>query len=170
MEVIRSSVDDAAGLETGGVLVGPDRQTGPLLVTHATGPGPGALRGPASFRKDFHWCQGQVAAWHSTMLVDWVGDWHLHPRGQPYPSQVDIDSARRILHDPNLRFSRFLLVIAQPPHPGPFMFHAFMVTPEAVTNWGSCAVPPPPEHTPSSLTFAPSVCTPPERRGIHDEL
>lgn len=107
LETVRSS----RGVETGGILVGPDRQTGASLVARASGPGPQALQLPTSFRRDTPWCQARLDEWRETMLVDWIGDWHTHPPSQPLPSPTDVASARRIVTDAELRLGRFLLLV-----------------------------------------------------------
>ena len=140
VRTIVSAIVTARELETGGILVGPDRQNGGLLVTHATEAGPSAERRPASFRRDTAWCQEQVNAWHREMLVDWIGDWHLHPAGHTWPSVTDIESARRMVRDSALDFQRFLLVIAQPPSMNKVILRAFMITADDVDDWGRCTV------------------------------
>lgn len=134
-QAVRTIVDEIANAgdrETGGTLVGPDHQEGGLLVTHATGPGPGARRGPASFRFDREWCQRRLDHWNRSMRVDWIGDWHLHPSGLHQPSPTDYESALRLIGDSHLRFRRFLLVVAQPPENGRVVLNGFVVDPHRV--------------------------------------
>lgn len=128
------------GIETGGLLVGPDRQAGELLITHATGPGPHAEQGPASFRRDTAWCQAQLDLWRERMLVDWVGDWHLHPIGHPDPSHLDVTSAHRIVTDPELGLRRFVVIIAQVRSEHHVDVSAHAVTRDAVYSLGRGAL------------------------------
>lgn len=131
---ILDAITDAGDRETGGTLVGPDHQEGGLLITHATGPGPRARRGPTSFSFDREWSQRRLDRWNRSMRVDWIGDWHLHPAGLHQPSSTDYESALRLISDSHLRFRRFLLVIAQPPERGGVALNGFVVAPHRVTR------------------------------------
>ena len=118
VEVAASALDAIAdeakrsidGFETGGILLGHDT---PRLISvrHAGNPGPNAQRGPRNFLRDRDHAQ-QLAdtAWREDSS-EWIGEWHTHPSADLIPSDVDLNSYQRHLHDPELHFDRFLAVI-----------------------------------------------------------
>ncbi len=110
-ETCRTTQD---GLETGGVLLGHQHRDGQLSVSRAGDPGPEAIRGPDSFRRDpAHAQQLADAAWSHDRSI-WVGDWHTHPRGPASPSRVDLSTYLALLSDPELGFSHFLALVVVP--------------------------------------------------------
>lgn len=97
-DIVGLAAESADGDETGGVLLGFDATDGgPVTVSAAGDPGPGAERSPVRFRRDLDHAQRLARdAW----LLDrslWIGDWHTHPMGLPQPSPVDLSSYRRVL-------------------------------------------------------------------------
>lgn len=79
-----------APLETGGVLLG--WRDGPdLIVADLIGPGPQALHGRHLFLPDHSWQVAQIrAAFAGTGGdLDYLGDWHTHPRGIATMSDLD---------------------------------------------------------------------------------
>lgn len=98
------------GLETGGILLGTDDNQ-EIVIRHAGGPGPNALREPRRFLRDLaHAQQLAVWAWNEDRS-QWIGEWHTHPFGDLTPSNYDLEAYARHLHDPELGFSRFLTII-----------------------------------------------------------
>lgn len=98
------------GLETGGILLGTDDNQA-IVIHHAGGPGPKALRESHRFLRDLAHAQ-QLAEW--AWMEDrsqWIGEWHTHPSGDLTPSCYDLDAYTRHLHDPELGFSRFISII-----------------------------------------------------------
>lgn len=99
------------GLETGGILLGDD-VTDEIGIRHAGGPGPNATRGGRTFMRDLdHARRLADSAWLEDRS-QWIGEWHTHPTGGLSPSQVDLHSYMRHLHDPELGFDRFVAIIA----------------------------------------------------------
>jgi integrative and conjugative element protein (TIGR02256 family) len=82
--------------ETGGILLGRDDDD-QALVTVVVGPGPGAVHERYGFQPDSDWQAEQVAeAWERNPSVQYLGDWHTHPRGTTRFSQLDTDTALTI--------------------------------------------------------------------------
>ena len=118
------------GMEVGGALFGFDAsEHGPLLITHATGPGPDAVRRRRRFSRDTHHAAVCARKIYAESSAHWVGEWHTHPSGSGSPSQTDIRSYRRHLDDGDLRFSVFISMILTPLDPA---WHAVAVHPWAV--------------------------------------
>jgi integrative and conjugative element protein (TIGR02256 family) len=98
--------------ETGGALLG-WHEEGAYVVDRVLGPGPRAKHGFASFEPDAEW-QGQEGARiyrESRRTVAYLGDWHTHPRGKPYPSSQDSQTAKQIAEDTDFRISRPLYAV-----------------------------------------------------------
>ena len=109
--IAREALRSVDGLETGGILLGHDA-TDRIDIRHAGGPGPNASRGERAFMRDLN---------HARRLADcvwledrsqWIGEWHTHPTGVLSPSEVDLNSYMRHLHDPELGFNKFVAIIA----------------------------------------------------------
>lgn len=109
--IAREALRSIDGLETGGILLGDD-VTDEIGIRHAGGPGPNATRGERTLVRDLD---------HARRLADsaWledrgqcIGEWHTHPTGSLSPSQVDLHSYMRHLHDPELGSDRFVAIIA----------------------------------------------------------
>lgn len=99
--------------ETGGILLGHETGAG-CHVSVAGGPGPQAVRTPASFSRDLaHAEELAETAWHQERAV-WVGEWHTHVHVDPVPSDTDLSSYLRHLDDPDLGFDRFVSIIIGP--------------------------------------------------------
>lgn len=99
--------------ETGGILLGHETAAG-CHVSVAGGPGPQAVRTPASFNRDLaHAEELAEQAWLEQRAV-WVGEWHTHVHVDPVPSDTDLSSYLRHLDDPDLGFDRFISIIIGP--------------------------------------------------------
>lgn len=100
------------GRETGGLLLGHDPGlTATPVVRHVGDAGPRAIRERDQFVRDP--VHGQRCA-DTAFALDgsvWIGDWHTHLVDLPTPSPRDLASYRRLLHDPDLSFARFLALI-----------------------------------------------------------
>jgi integrative and conjugative element protein (TIGR02256 family) len=108
--IAREALRSADGLETGGILLGDDGTDG-IGIRHAGGPGPNATRGERTFLRDLdHARRLADSAWLDRS--QWIGEWHTHPTGGLSPSEVDLHSYMRHLHDPELGFDRFVAIIA----------------------------------------------------------
>lgn len=101
------------GLETGGILLGTDVADG-ITIRHAGDAGPNAIRGECTFSRDLEHAQRiSKLAWTEDGS-QWIGEWHTHPTGELVPSDVDLRSYQRHLHDPELTFDRFVAIITRP--------------------------------------------------------
>lgn len=98
------------GLETGGILLGHDTPD-QVLIRHAGDPGPQAVRGPRHFHRDLEHAQQLArAAWNQDQSL-WIGEWHTHPAASAKPSELDLNSYLRHLHDPELGLDKFIAII-----------------------------------------------------------
>jgi integrative and conjugative element protein (TIGR02256 family) len=87
----QSGVD---GLETGGWLIGGGLDA-EVVVTHATRPGPTAVRSSSSFVDDLcRMSRFNLQRLWGDPLSSRVGSWHTHPSGSAEPSEGDISSWR----------------------------------------------------------------------------
>jgi hypothetical protein len=112
------------GKETGGILLGRDPNAGGLIeVLLAAGPGTQAIRGPSYFLRDLHYSRRLARLAYEREGLQWVGDWHTHPRGPAGPSDFDLQTYASHLSDRELNFEAFVAVI---------------VTPHAEFGWGKC--------------------------------
>jgi integrative and conjugative element protein (TIGR02256 family) len=103
------------GNETGGALFGFDASIhGPALISRALGPGPDAIREPKRFLRDLEYTRRAADAIHQDSAAQWIGEWHTHPHGDPQPSDTDIESYLRHLHDPELGFDILISCIVVP--------------------------------------------------------
>jgi proteasome lid subunit RPN8/RPN11 len=102
--------------ETGGALLG-HREADLTVVETVLGPGPRAIHGYAHFEPDAAWQQreGERAYERSGRTVAFLGDWHSHPRGGPWPSLQDEETAEAIAGDGGFRAPRPLYAIASKP-------------------------------------------------------
>ncbi|EME18528.1 integrative and conjugative element protein, VC0181 family [Rhodococcus triatomae BKS 15-14] len=109
--IAREALQSVDGLETGGILLGADTPGG-IVIQHAGDPGPNAKRGERTFLRDLnHARELAQAAWVEDGS-QWLGEWHTHPTGGLSPSDVDLHSYMRHLHDVDLGFDKFVAIIA----------------------------------------------------------
>jgi integrative and conjugative element protein (TIGR02256 family) len=99
--------------ETGGALLG-WRDEKSALVIAVLGPGPEASHGYSHFEPDGEWQQreGERHYRESGRTVAYLGDWHSHPHGGPYPSRQDRQTARMVAEDEAFRAPQPLYAIA----------------------------------------------------------
>jgi len=83
--------------ETGGLLLGHQSQN-LLVIDEAIGPGPHAQHTTFSFDPDQPWQEREVARlWNEHGgQIDYLGDWHTHPRGRANLSRDDISCLKLI--------------------------------------------------------------------------
>lgn len=123
----RVCAEETQGRETGGILLGHQHTDGQLTVNQAAGPGPRAEQTPSSFRRDpAHAGEISARAYARNHSV-WLGDWHTHPIGPPYPSNLDLASYAGLVADPTSGFEAFLSIIVIPTSPDPLLW-AWTVT------------------------------------------
>lgn len=77
-------------VETGGILVGVPLEYENFLITHATSPGPQAVRNVNSFRKDWDYTVAVLRYLEKRHSVLYLGEWHAHPSGLNTPSRIDL--------------------------------------------------------------------------------
>jgi integrative and conjugative element protein (TIGR02256 family) len=99
--------------ETGGALLG-YREAEVALVERVLGPGPDAVHGYRHFEPDGRWQQreGERIYADSGRTVAYLGEWHTHPHGGPYPSRQDRETAKMIAGESSFRAPRPLYAIA----------------------------------------------------------
>jgi len=100
--------------ETGGVLVGTQNDAGELVVGYVIGPGPAAAHEQRTFTPDHAWQAKQVEKlWRADHCIQYLGDWHTHPRGRARLSSTDVDTLRLIAASPSaLQLTPMMLVVA----------------------------------------------------------
>ncbi|MEI8195847.1 MAG: Mov34/MPN/PAD-1 family protein [Phycisphaerae bacterium] len=127
MDVIRREAL-AFDVETGGILVGAKAGEGAILVTHATPPGPKAVHNAVYFQRDVAFQQAALNGLHQRYGVQYLGEWHKHPRGLPVPSGGDLQGVKELLSDPDYGVDAILfpIVICEPDLG--FRFHPFYIT------------------------------------------
>ena len=83
--------------ETGGVLLG-WRSGVDVVVSHVVGPGPGAHHERTTFHPDSAWQAERIVELYelSGRRLEYLGDWHTHPGGRPWPSRRDERTLRHI--------------------------------------------------------------------------
>ena len=103
------------GNETGGLLLGRDPEnTGSIEVVRAAGPGPRATRKPGYFLRDLIYSQRLARLAYEREGLQWIGDWHTHPKGPAHPSTSDVAVYARHLSDRDLDFEAFVAIIVTP--------------------------------------------------------
>lgn len=127
MDVIRR---EALGsdVETGGILIGARSGDGALLVTHATPPGPQAVHHAYYFQRDVAYQQTLLQMLHEQYGVQYLGEWHKHPRNLPVPSGGDANGVHELLHDPDYGVDGILFPIIICESDLGFQLHPFYVT------------------------------------------
>lgn len=84
-------------LESGGVLLG-WRNGADVVVSHVVGPGPDAQHERTAFHPDSTWQAARISELYeeSGRRLEYLGDWHTHPYGRPWPSRRDERTLRHI--------------------------------------------------------------------------
>lgn len=103
-EALREA-ERAFPLETGGLLLGWSPQAGRVVISHVIGPGPRATHRRASFAPDAAWQEQQLAEAYEAAgrRLQYLGDWHTHPRGTVCLSARDRATLQQIASHPNAR-------------------------------------------------------------------
>lgn len=102
------------GIETGGILIGSAAAAGHTNDIHihfATRRSPATVASSTSLRTDNSYQNAWLSRLQERLDLDYLGDWHKHPAGMPYPSGGDLLQARRILDSPNYGTHELLLPI-----------------------------------------------------------
>lgn len=113
--VVELAAASADGSETGGILLGRGpAQDGVIFVKEAGDPGPNAERRPDFFLRDLeHSKKLADEAWERENAV-WVGEWHTHPGGPPFPSARDLTTYAGLIASADLEFRAFVAIIVIP--------------------------------------------------------
>jgi len=101
-------------VETGGIIAGNGSlESGGVLITHASDPGPKAVRRYGFFLRDVAYCQSVLDRWvaESGGAVDYIGEWHKHFETEPRPSHQDIETMQNIAASTDYHVSRAVLLI-----------------------------------------------------------
>ncbi|WP_419095527.1 Mov34/MPN/PAD-1 family protein [Pseudarthrobacter naphthalenicus] len=98
--------------ETGGILLG-HWHYGNVVITNMVGPGPKAQHHIAAFTPDRDWQYEQIDLLfaESQGTIQYLGDWHTHPRGVPFPSKTDVSLLASIASSPESRCPRPIMYI-----------------------------------------------------------
>lgn len=98
LKQMQDLVAENPSIETGGVLAGYTNESGNVVITHASGPGPNAIKLPTKFEKDIEYCQAFLDDLFTSTnkKIVYVGEWHSHPNGCNHPSGTDIKSLSTI--------------------------------------------------------------------------
>jgi integrative and conjugative element protein (TIGR02256 family) len=91
--------------ETGGLLLGWSPRPGAVVISQVIGPGPGARHHATAFTPDAAWQEDQLAQAYELAgrRLQYLGDWHTHPRGTARLSGTDRATLRRIAAHPDAR-------------------------------------------------------------------
>jgi integrative and conjugative element protein (TIGR02256 family) len=109
LKSINKEVQLTRGIETGGILLGVVLQTNDILITHAIGPGPKAVKTGNVFKKDFEYSVKMLNLLYRKYSVDFLGDWHKHPNNCIEHSSKDYSSMLKISQI-NIRPCFFIIV------------------------------------------------------------
>jgi integrative and conjugative element protein (TIGR02256 family) len=110
LEFIESQVRAAPEhLETGGLLMGHIGPGETRVVLAASPPGPRAVHHPTMFERDLKFSQYMLNEMYTRHQLEYVGEWHKHPRHFTAPSGGDLDGCRAILTDPAYRIAGLML-------------------------------------------------------------
>jgi integrative and conjugative element protein (TIGR02256 family) len=98
IDFMQQLIQENPKTETGGVLAGYLDQNGDFVITHASDPGPKAVKLATKFEKDVEFCQQFLDKIYdeSNKKVVYVGEWHSHPSENNQPSSLDIQSLSTI--------------------------------------------------------------------------
>ncbi|KGH44960.1 hypothetical protein IN07_20370 [Modestobacter caceresii] len=91
--------------ETGGLLLGWSPHPGAVVISQVIGPGPGARHQATAFTPDAAWQEEQLAQAYELAgrRLQYLGDWHTHPRGSVRLSGTDRATLRCIADHPDAR-------------------------------------------------------------------
>jgi integrative and conjugative element protein (TIGR02256 family) len=111
---LTEEADRAAPDETGGILLGYwTGQHGDPVITHAIGPGPGAIHERERFVPDHEFQTLQIARLYeaSGRRLQYLGDWHTHPGADAYLSGKDEATLKQIAMHRDARAPKPVMLI-----------------------------------------------------------
>jgi integrative and conjugative element protein (TIGR02256 family) len=112
LEKIMHACHARATVETGGILIGRYGRTHSCaIVTDVSMPPPDSTHSSTCFQRGVHGLQQWLdQLWRSDGHY-YLGEWHYHPAGSPYPSQIDIEQMRAIARDVDYQCPEPLLLV-----------------------------------------------------------
>ncbi|MDF2048861.1 Mov34/MPN/PAD-1 family protein [Arthrobacter sp. Cr_A7] len=121
--------------ETGGLLMG-NWQDRTALITHVIGPGPNADHKDDAFTPDRDWQYGEIDKLFTASKgsIEYLGDWHTHPKGISYPSETDVDLLTSIAISAESRCPRPLMCILSSPTNKSWSERTFLYTRDLFTS------------------------------------
>lgn len=98
LKTMQALIAENPKIETGGVLAGKVNAEGNYEITHASEPGPKAIKSSTKFEKDVEYCQKFLDDLFisSNKEIVYLGEWHSHPNRNNQPSGTDINSLTNI--------------------------------------------------------------------------
>ncbi len=118
INIIIGESNKACDTETGGIIAGTGSvESGKVVITHASGPGPKAIQGRFNFSRDTAFCQDTLNKWvlESQGEVDYLGEWHKHLEPKPALSSLDCDTLVNIAISPKYYVNQPLMLIIGKP-------------------------------------------------------
>lgn len=113
LSLMQDLISENTSIETGGVLAGQIDDSGNLLITNVSGPGPKSIKTETKFEKDVEFCQKFLDELYmeSNQKISYVGEWHSHPSSNNNPSGRDIASLSEIAIQNNYLTERPVMII-----------------------------------------------------------
>jgi integrative and conjugative element protein (TIGR02256 family) len=108
---LRATAAQSSGAETGGILIGHNRES-EILIVRATDAGPNSKRSQCGFLRDTSYCQRILNEEFAKSGADYVGEWHTHVIDLPRPSRGDLETLVNIVLDPDYNFRSFAMILA----------------------------------------------------------
>ena len=116
-------------IETGGLVFGElNEAAGVLWVTDIEGPPPDSHASEEHFTCGIEGMKEltEKKSKMSRKSVDYIGSWHTHPTSGPNPSNIDIETVKKNLSQPETKQKMFLLLILSGNPDDPFLgVHVF---------------------------------------------
>jgi integrative and conjugative element protein (TIGR02256 family) len=115
---LRASVDAHIAarprVETGGILIG-TRTRDTVTITKISPPGPRAVHRRFAFHRDTEFLQRWLDDEYDRTdgAVDYVGEWHVHPKINSPPSGIDRRELWKIARKPNYVTDEPILLIVE---------------------------------------------------------
>lgn len=112
-KTIICEIDKNTSIETGGVLVGFINMN-IINIAYASSPGPEAVMQPNKFNRDVSFCQKFLDDLFKKTdgKIIYLGEWHYHPQGSSYPSEIDLSSMASISRQENYLVETPVMIIA----------------------------------------------------------
>ena len=113
LEFMRLDISKEPNLETGGILIGHEEETGDIVVEFASEPGPKAIKESTRFERDVEYCQTIVDEnyrKYGNKRV-YVGEWHYHPYADNKPSNLDLLSLSAISEQKEYLLEKPIMII-----------------------------------------------------------